>query len=155
MVSSQSTNTNLIEQVRKLLDERRADEAFKTLSRVHEECTWVRNARAVCLMRLGQAREAARILRSLVFREGTVAMREDVPDAVKLNYVAAMLMTGNVAGAAGVLNEIDGSLPMARRLREAIRAWKKRRPLWSRLAMSLGMLPYDAPVPLDFPPGEI
>ena len=153
---SSSFTGNLLIQVRELLDEQHVAEALTVLNRIQGDSIDVQNARAVCLMRLGRPAEAGHILKRLVFRQGTIAIRNDVPDNTKLNYVAAMLMVGNVDSATSMLSEIDNGLSMAHRLQDAIQAWKKKLPFWSRLGVRLGILPYDGrPVPLNFVPGEI
>ncbi len=154
-MTTTAPSADLIKRANNLLEERLADEAFELLREVRDDSTAVQNARAVCLMRLGRAGEAARILSGLLFRPGTVAARPDAPRKLKLNYATCMLLTGNVAGALAMLDQVEGESPSADRLRAAIRAWRKGRPIWSRLAMGLGILPYDTPVPLDFPPGEL
>lgn len=146
---------DLLEQVRKMLEAGKAAEAMEMLGSLRDDGVWLRNARAVCLMRLGRAEEAGRSLKTILFRHDSAAARADAPEAVKLNYATAMLLTGNVAGAQSVLEEVLEDTPAVWKLRGAIKAWRRRLPLHRRLATMLGAYPYDTPVSLDFPPGEL
>jgi len=129
---------------------------MKILGRNRDASTVTQNARAVCLMRLGQFEDALRILNSLAFPHGGVTMSPDAPLQVKVNHATALLLSGNVAGCLATLGELREEMhPSVERLRQAIFVWRRSQGLWRRLAMGVGVYPFDAHVPLDFPPGEL
>lgn len=147
---------NLLNQVKKLLDENHPDEALRLLARSRDTAPLLQNARAVCLMRMDQADDALRLLTPLVFPRGGMAISHDVPLATKVNYITAMLLKGNLAGCSTVLGELrDEKSPAVERLRKALDDWKKSQGLGRRFLMLMGAYPFNARVPLTFLPGEI
>jgi hypothetical protein len=66
-----------------------------------------------------------------------------------------MLLHGNVSGAMVVFRETHENSPERKQLQDAVAAWKRRQSFVSRIAFSLGMQPYNSPVVLDFPPGQL
>ena len=156
MAKSESPSNSVIDQVKNLLNDNRPDEAMKMLSRSRDTSTAIQNARAVCLMRLGQAEDALRILNSLVFPHGGITINPDAPLQVKINYATALLMSGNLAGCLSALGELrDETHPSVERLRQAIAGWRKSQSWWRRFSMAVGMHPFDVKIPLAFPPGEM
>ncbi len=156
MAKSESPSNSIIDQVKNLLNDNRPDEAIKILSRNRDTSTAIQNARAACLMRLGQAEDALRILNSLIFPHGGVSINPDAPLRVKVNYATALLLSGNLAGCLAALGELRGEThPSVERLRQAIASWRKSQDFWCRFSMAIGMHPFNVKVPLDFPPGEM
>jgi tetratricopeptide (TPR) repeat protein len=115
----------------------------------------MKNAKGVCLMRLGQFDEALRLYRNLVLQSGTMWMRPDVPVTWKVNFCTALLLAGHSAGCAASLAEINRNAhPAVVKLREAIADWKRGLSLWERFLWWIGQEPQH-PVTLKFPPGEL
>lgn len=115
----------------------------------------LKNARAVCLMRLGNPDQAVRVLREITLANGGVWFRDNIPLEYKVNFATALAMTGNASGAASILNELPTeNSPSVARLQDAIQRWKQSLSLWQRFLWKLGIAS-EQPVPLDFPPGEI
>ncbi len=137
-----------------LLNSGKAEEALQLLTSIPESTGWIRNAMAVCLMRMGKPKKASDLLVELVYQKNSVVMRPDVSDGIKLNLVSAMLMAGNIEGAAGMLKEVKNETPMKTRVDHVFREWRKKQSIFSRIAMRLGIYP-TCPVELDFPPGQI
>lgn len=118
------------------------------------DAPWVRNARGVCLLRLGRPGEAIEILRDLVFGPGGFAVRSDADPVVQANYATALLLDGNTEGFWGILGGItDRSHPAVARLDDAVRRWKTGMAFWQRVASALGV---GGPrLTLDFAPGSL
>ena len=115
---------------------------------------WVRNARGVCLLRLGRPGEAIETLRDLVFVQGGFAVRPDSDPVFQANYATALLLDGNAQGFWGILGGIaDRSHPAVTRLDEAVRRWKAGMTFWQRVGSALGV---GGPrLTLDSPPGDL
>jgi tetratricopeptide (TPR) repeat protein len=115
----------------------------------------MKNAKGVCLMRLGRHEEALRIYRNLVLQSGTMWMRPDVHIHFKVNLCTALLLAGHSAGCAASLAEINrDDHPAVQRLRNAIAAWKRELSLWQKILWWIGQEP-SHPVTLSFPAGEL
>lgn len=142
----------LLDKVKELLDADKLQDAFKLLSR--EDSEWVRNARAVCFLRLGDPRGAVETLRGLVVA-GHLSLKPDTPLVFKTNFATALLLGGNISGGEGILNDIrNEENPSVQRLRAAIRQWKAGMTFWQRLSWHMGGEP-SRPFTVDFPPGEL
>lgn len=144
-----------LEQVKQLVEENNIKNALSMLNCMNHKSVWCQNARAVCLMRLEKYEEAVKILTPLVFPGGGVLIGLGVPDKVKLNLAEAMLLTGNVAGAASLIESVKEDCIQLIKLEQTIKRWKKTLPFFSRLEVWCGMLPYDSTVEVDAPHGEI
>jgi predicted Zn-dependent protease len=150
-----NTARNTSSHIWALISDNKAENALKILSDMQDGSVWVQNATAVCWMRLGKPEKASAILLDMVYRKNSVIMRTDSSDVTKLNLATAMLMTGNVEGGSEVLHAVEQNTPMKENLEKAVRAWKKQQPIWSRMAMFLGVYSNNKPVSLDFSPGQI
>ena len=143
-----------LEQARALLTEGRPDKALEVLARTKDASAAADNARAVCLMRMGQAAKAVPIYRALLFGGG-VTLRKDAPPAYVANYVTALLLIGNAVDAIDLLDDLRGpDTPGTTRLRAAVAQWKKSLGLFRRLLLSLSTYTPAKPFVLDFPAGE-
>ena len=150
-----NTARNTPNHIWSLIADNKEENALRILRDIQDGSVWVKNATAVCWMRLGKPEKALAILVDMVYKNNSVIMRQDASDVTKLNLVTAMLMTGNVEGALEVLNAVEHNTPMKENLERAVRTWKKQQPIWSRMAMSVEIYPDNKPVKLDFPPGQI
>lgn len=134
--------------VRALLAAERAQEAFDLLTARESGDPLLKNARGVCLLRLGQPDLAVRVFRQLCLTSGGFILRDDAPPAFKTNYATALLLGGHPLGCLEVLNEIeDDSNPAARQLRAALAEWEAGLSLWRRLMWRCGVEPKE-PIPL-------
>jgi hypothetical protein len=87
----------------------------------------IRNARGVCLLRMGRYEDATRVLRELVLSPGCTWMRSDIPTLYKTNFATALFLGGHPAGCLEILAEIhEEKHPSVQRLRSAIKSWEKR-----------------------------
>lgn len=138
-----------------LINENNIDGALKILTSMQDGSAWAQNAIAVCWMRLGNPQKAVDILMNKVYMTNSVILRSDASDSTRLNLVTALFMTGNVDGALTILNKIEHDTPMKEMLKKAYQEWKKQQPIWSRMAMFMGIYPDNKPVKMDFPVGQM
>ena len=91
----------------------------------------------------------------MVLNSGTLAFREEVPTAFKINFATALLADHKVSGCLDVLSEIQNDAhPAVKQLRAAIKDWKNHLNLWDRIDWSFGGEP-ARPLTLDWPLGEL
>lgn len=146
---------NSFDYIEKLINENNIEKALDILNHNSDKSIRSQNARAVCLMRLNSPKDAIKILTSIVYPGSFIAINPEAPDKIKLNMAEAMLLTGNVAGAVKLIENSLQDCPLRSKLKTAIKNWKKSLPLWSRLETMLGTLPYDKPITVEGPHGEI
>jgi Flp pilus assembly protein TadD len=145
----------VLRKVERLLEEGQPENALKTISHARVQAPWVSNAIGVCLLRKGEAEEAARLFRGLTLANGGVAVRGDVPTVFATNFATALLLSNNLSGCESILHEIkDKTHPAVEQLETAIRKWRSGLSLWQKLRMFFGEAPAQNPV-LDFPPGHL
>lgn len=115
----------------------------------------LKNARGVCLLRMGRHVEALQFFRGMLLRAGCVIIRPDLPTYLKGNYATALLMAGQVEGCLQTLTAADDERsPIVIRLRQCLRAWEKRLTLGQWFGWKFGTFsPGPGAVPLDFLPG--
>jgi hypothetical protein len=143
---------DLLARVDALLRAGRAREALALLPRT--DSPWLRNARGVCLLRLGRPGEAVEVLRDLVFDHTGFAIRRDADPVFQANYATALLLDGNAEAFWSVLSGIaDRTHPAVGRLDDAVRRWKAGMTLGQRIASALGI--GGPQFALDFPPGDL
>jgi hypothetical protein len=153
--SSSSTVPVLLERVRQMLDDQDVSGAWNLLNNSGQGGQAMQNAKGVCLMRMGKSDLALKILRETVFSQGPYAIPKNTPTVYQSNYVTAMLLQNNVLVAHTLLKDIpDQNHPAVRRLKQAVKNWKRSLPLWRRLVLWTGAFP-DQAVKLDFPPGDL
>jgi hypothetical protein len=101
---------------------------------------WLRNARAVCRLRLGQPTAAAAELRPALFDRTGLALRRDVEPPFLANYAEALLAEGNTDGFFSILSDIrDRKHPAVVRLDDAVRQWKRGLTFGQRLLAFVGI----------------
>ena len=111
----------------------------------------LKNNRAVDLLRTGQIEKSLEILRGLLFPGDGVIMRDDVPPAIKANFVTALLLKQNIEAAESWLrHESRSSHPRFDELKSAIAVWRAGLS-WSQ---KLGIR-QKSPISLTFTPGEV
>ena len=145
----------LLERTEQVLQTEGPQKAFELLARSNETTPWITNARAVCLMRLGEACRAAELLRPLVLASHGFSVADDSPVVFKINYATAQLLAGNPTGYIVTMGQIQDELdPAVQRLRDGVRRWRQTFSFWEKVCWFLGAAP-DRPVDLGFPPGEL
>jgi hypothetical protein len=111
--------------LRQLIDLGEFQQALGLLKDYPEEGEFT-NAKAVLLMRTGKPREAANLLRRHVWDLKTFTMNLNVSEHVRLNFATTLLMTGHVAGCAGIIRSLNGEVnEQANALLNAIRSWEE------------------------------
>jgi hypothetical protein len=145
---------DLLNKVDRLLQEEKYEKALELIRRSKSKSPWATNATAVCLLRMGNARAAIPVLRTIVLVRD-VCFRMDIPVVFRTNFATALLMTGNYWGCLSVLTDInDEDNPIVQRLRSAIRRWQDGFTLWQKLCHRWGCQP-NSKIELGFPPGNI
>ena len=141
-----------LSRVEQLLRDDRPQEALRLLGAA--DTPWARNARGVCLMRLGRTSRAVEALRDLVLDPGGYGIRPDAHPTPQANYATALLLDGYTDGFWSFLGGIeDRSHRAVARLDDAVRRWKAGMTLWQRVASALGL---GGPrFALDLPPGDL
>jgi hypothetical protein len=144
----------LLGRVEQVISAEGPQKAFDLLSRAKENSPWVTNARAVCLLRLGEAQRALEVFRGLVLGAGS-GLKHDAPTVFKTNYATAQLLTGNMTGCIVTLGQAqDERHPSVQRLRAALRRWRQGLTFWEKVRSAFGAN-VGRPVELDFPPGDL
>lgn len=145
----------VLRRVELLLEENRPQEALELIQQFGQKTRLLENARGVCLLRLGQTEQAARVLAELIFVHGGVCIPPETPTIYQTNYVTAMLLSGQAQSGREVLDQIfEVDHPAVRRLKAAMKAWMRELGPMRRLMALWGSYP-ACPVPLDFPPGDL
>jgi len=148
------TSGNFIERVKDLLDQGRAQEAMEFINHLGQETAPIKNARGVCLLRLGRAEAAVSEFRDITFR-GFMCVPADTPVLYQTNFATAMLMTNQKTGAIELISRLDNSQhPTVDKIRSAIDKWKRGLNPLQRFLCKIGVYP-DKAVPIDFVPGDL
>ncbi|QJW94562.1 tetratricopeptide repeat protein [Frigoriglobus tundricola] len=143
---------DLLSRIAHLLGTGAAESALAALP--ESRSPWVRNARGVCLLRLGRPAQAVEVLRGLVFARHGLSVRPNVHPVFAANYATALLLDGNPDGFHGILSSVrDRSHPAVTRLDDAVWRWKVGMTFWQRVASIFGV--GGPPLVIDFPPGEL
>lgn len=115
-----------ISEVNAMLDSGQVEQALAAIVHTGQDTPLWRNARGVCLLRLGRLDEAMRLFTHLVFAPGSVVVPEDVPPLYVANFITAMLLKKNFEAAIPPLEHLrdDGS-PYVTQLLLATRQWRR------------------------------
>ena len=116
----------------------------------------LRNALAVCLMRIGRLEEAIVVLRGIVLEPAGAWIRTDVPLIYQTNFATALLLGGQPNGCVELLGQItEQEHPAVKRLHEAVARWERTLSWWDYLNWKVGRInPRRVAVQLDFAPGD-
>lgn len=114
-----------------------------------------RHLLGVCLLRAGRIGEAIDVFRTLALNVGTTVVRLDADDLLRINYAAAILLSGKPGGALAILSELKNQHHSeAIAIRAAIGQWSRGLSFWRRLDWWLtGIDPPNANVPYSELPG--
>ena len=139
-----------LQRIRELLDQDRPDEALNLAARSGDESPEMKNAHAVCLLRLGRFDEAIKVLQDLACQGMAAGMSHHAPPLFQVNFAIAMLRANREKGGAMLIADwlTGNEHPEAAKLKAAVRQWKKSLGLLGRLRCRLGAYPAK-PVPLD------
>ncbi|MEW4453472.1 hypothetical protein AB1L30_12425 [Bremerella sp. JC817] len=115
----------------------------------------LKNAKGVCLLRLGKFDAAVPLYREIVFNAGCVWVRPEVPTFYKVNFATALILSGNIDGGSNILAQsMDENNEAALRLQACVQRWRRSYPLWKKIVWAVGLGPANnAPLTLDFEPG--
>lgn len=156
MTRTHIESQNLLQRVRPLLEAGDARSALALIERYGSDTLELKNARGICLLRLGQIEKALRLFSSIVLHQGTTYMVQGLPNTFKTNFATALLLANNVSGCVAVLDEInDEKDPAVIRLRKAVEDWKGRLNPLRRILFNLYGESSRPPVTLDFVPGDL
>ncbi|MEQ9407099.1 MAG: tetratricopeptide repeat protein [Fuerstiella sp.] len=147
-------STPLVNKAIRLSEAGQFEDALRLLATGTSAAPEIRNARGVCLLRLGRAEDAVRTFRALVVPSGCTWMNKELPVHYRTNFSTALLLAGLPLGAKETLHEIPEKYhPSVLRLQAALASWVRGLSWWQRLNWKMGLAP-DVPVRLDFLPGE-
>jgi len=145
----------VLEKVANLLDAGEYDNALEAIRRSRIKSPWMTNATGVCLLRKGEAKQAANLFHGLVSAAGGITMRADAPLVFKTNLATALLASENIFGCVSVLAEIGlVSDPKVLQVRETLANWKRSLPWWKRILWAVGDCPKH-PMQFDSPLGSL
>jgi hypothetical protein len=146
---------DLLGKVEQLLANGQPSTALQRIGSSKVSSPWLANAAGVCQLRLGNAKAAVDTFRRLVLAAGGLILREDVPVVFKVNFAAALLADGNLAGGLRVLDEVgDKGHPAVGVIRDAVQRWKGGMTFCQKLWWSVGGHP-PRPLVLDFALGSL
>tara|TARA_R110002167_G_C12678096_1_gene651259 strand:- start:671 stop:1207 length:537 start_codon:yes stop_codon:yes gene_type:complete len=156
--SSESMRTSdidmLLNRVDQLLQANAPDQALKLISNSKIKTPWLKNATAVCQLRLGNPQVAIEIYRSLLVNGG-IFLRADAPVVFKVNFAVALLLDKNLPGFYNALFDVkEEEHPSIPKLKAAVKSWRQQLTLWQKLQLICGNHPH-APLELGFAPGDL
>jgi len=146
---------NSLEHIKHLIDSNNIKEALEILNRSSDKSVWFQNARAVCFMRENFLKAATDLLRSIVFHDNAITADLEIPELIRLNLAETMLITGNISGAASLINDCAEPSSHKEKLTQSIEDWKKTLPFWKKIDILFGTLPYNTPIPVKSPWGRV
>lgn len=147
---------SILSRAQRLIEQRQYGQALDLVQATGHDPV-LRNIKGVCLLRLGKPEAAVSIYREMVFKQGCVWVRPEVPTLYKVNFATALLLSGKIEGGLNVLSQaMDETNPGVQRLRQCIQRWKKGFSIKQRLSWWFGgMSDAKVHIPLDFEPGLI
>lgn len=153
--SPPSAVAGVLDEVEKLLQDGRPQQAFQIMNRARHNSPWLTNAAAVCQLRLKNYSVAMTSFRSLVIGAGGILLRDDVPVVFKINFALSLPLVDNFDGAATLLSELrKEEHPAMLQLRTAYQQWKQGLSSWDRLKWKVAGIP-PKPIQFDFPLGVL
>jgi hypothetical protein len=155
MATKTTNGSPALQRIRELLDHDRLDEALIFTTRSGNDSPEMKNARGVCLLRLGRLDEAIKVLRDITYQD-LPGIPHDTPVLFQANLAAALLRANQAKDVAlMILDRLHGNEhPEAAKLKAAVRQWRKSIGPLGRLRCRLGLCPAQ-PVPLDERAGAV
>lgn len=152
--SREGNSATLVSKAVRLAAAGRCEEALLSLSAGNSSAADVKNARAVCLMRLGRYDAAVKTLRSLVLQSGCTWMKADLPVIYRTNFATALLLANLPGGVRETLSGVkEKDHPSVLRLQNSLDVWQKRLSWWQPFNWKFGVAP-AVPITIDFEPGD-
>lgn len=146
--------TATIERASQLAEAGNVGDALKLLSSSSTDNADIRNAKAVCLMRLERPDEAVNVYRSLLLAPGCTWIQPDRPVFHITNFALSLILIGRPSGARDLLNGVkDKNHPSVDRLSEILRKWERNLSWWQWLNWRCGVDPTHK-VTLSAPIGD-
>lgn len=142
----------LLQRVRALVEQGKADEALKLIKSVDGTDPVLMNAAGVCYLRAGRPAKAVEVFHRLCVGDG-LGVRAGTSPLHVANFAAALLLSGNLNGCRHKLRLVDRSHPVAVQLHSAIARWEGSLGAWQRVLLRLGMFEPERPIGLDGPAG--
>lgn len=137
-----------------LADASSPDMALALLNHSRSQVDFLKNARGVCLLRVGDIEGAVHLFRSLVLASGCTWMKTESPVIQRTNMCTALLISGRVSGCVQLLSEIpEQQHPSVVRLRQTLESWHAGLSRLQRIQWFFGLNP-GVPVPLHGLPGD-
>lgn len=144
----------LLKNVNRLLQADAPAKALELITKSKIKSPGVKNATAVCQLRLGKAQVAIDIYRSFLLNRA-IYLRADSPVIYRINFGVALFLNNNLPGVSSLLFDLrDETHPSLEKLRAAVAAWKKKLTIWQRLQLIFGSHP-AVPIELGYPPGDL
>jgi hypothetical protein len=155
MATKTANPSTALQHIRQLLEDDRPGEALSFITHSANDSPEMKNARGVCLLRLGRLDEAVAVLRELAY-QGLTGMSHEAPALFRTNFAVALLRANHdKGGALEIADRLDrNEHPEAARLKDAVRRWKESLGPLGRLRCGLGLYPAQ-PVPLDERAGAV
>ena len=157
MTTTNHKNTHkvsIFDRVQTLLDEGRPSDALKLIDHPGQTSASMKNAQAVCLLRLGKVQEAISLLRDITF-QGFVCIPSDTPVVYQANFITAMLMANHKDSIFDIIDRLDDRQhPAVAKIKATIEKWEKSLNTFQKLLYKMGIYPKKA-ILIDFPPGEL
>ena len=140
--------------IHKLIDTNQLHEALQMITRIKSRTDPMLNAQGVCLMRLGQIKDAVKVLRALAFN-GLPAIPSERPAVIQANYATALLLAGDNTEAIEILRHLDESKePYVAKLKQTVKNVRKDLGLRDRFLWAMTLYP-KAQIQLDYAPGAL
>ena len=147
-------NVSIYDRIKLLLNEGRPSDALKLIDHPGQTSASMKNAQAVCLLRLGKIQEAISLLRDITF-QGFVCIPSDTPIVYQINFITAMMMSNNKDSVFDIIERLDGKKhPGAAKIKDAIAKWEKSLSIFQKFLYKMDIYPKKA-IPIDFQPGEL
>ncbi len=147
-------NVSVFDRVRMLLEQGRPSEALKLIDHPGQDSASMKNAQAVCLLRLGKVQEAISLLRDITF-QGFVCIPSDTPVVYQANFITAMLMANHKDSVFDTIDRLDDKQhPGIAKIKAAVEKWEKGLNIFQKLLYKMDIYPKKA-IDIDFPPGEL
>jgi hypothetical protein len=112
----------------------------------------LRNARAVCLMRLHDFPTAVQVFRTFALTEYSQTMKANLPEYMKVNFAIALFFGGQPAGGWAAMNELETTRDdQILIVREACRNWIAGFGFFKRLDWKLNKIAPESlpPIPVE------
>jgi hypothetical protein len=154
MLSNPKTLDQSLRKVHQFIEDHQYELAL-AMTKGHEHSdVRLRNAKGVCLLRLGRFKEALHLFRSLTIDERTLTTKPKLPTEVITNFATVLLLQGHLGGCMERLHDVtDQHHPAVQRLFSAVAKWKAGLTFFQRIYWRLTTA--EPVLELDFEPGDL